>query len=76
MKMSVFEERFACLCSCQQCGHSIFKLCDLISSYGVKDESFKQNNNVQKSCDTVPLRHFNGVAALLKSNTLKRSKFQ
>ena len=27
----------------------------------------------KKSCDTVPLRHLNGFAALLKSNTLNRT---
>ena len=43
MKMSAFKETFAC----QQRGHSIFKHCNLISSYGAHVESFKQNNNVQ-----------------------------
>ena len=42
MKMSVFKEKFACVCSCQQ-RFSIFKLHNLISSYGALVESFQQH---------------------------------
>ena len=77
MKMSVFQEKFACLCCCQQ-WFFIFKLCDLISLYGDQVESFKQNNNVHKSCDTIPLRHLKWVCSTFKIKHIKycRTKFQ
>ena len=35
------KAKFACLYSRRLRGHSIFQLCDFISSYGTQDESFK-----------------------------------
>ena len=95
MKTPLNKEKFACPLSQLLRGHTIFKLFDWISSrnekvrktyfaysYEAKFESFKQNNNSQKSCDTVPL---NGELKMegsligklyLKSLTLKDLKME
>ena len=72
--MSAFKETFACQFSCQQRGHSIFKHCNLISSYGAHVESFKQNNNVQKSCDAVHLRHFKWFCSTFQIKHTKQNQ--
>ena len=49
-----------------------------VSLYGDQVESFKQDNNVHKSCDTIPLRHLKWFCSTFKIKHIKycRTKFQ